>query len=290
MHQFCCFVPLSVRELEAVVSCRANTITTLAVSFRGQNMSPIIPLLHRLVKLRDLHINIEPDMTITWPMDGHPFLELQLLVISGSERRVTSVLGWLKDSSMPKLHTLRLEVITHPINNLGIDLEILASFMERNGAKLIRFGLVGHVISESSAEVVFPHTPRLKYLELHSSRRSGLEVLKYLPASVTDVTFPMFGQLGILHDFVEGIMELAEKSVIGSTLTTCILIMDSRASGHGSLSFKKILAAMTIDVDGRVTRLRSWVKRLAACQIQVLDEEGQDLETVITAVYTANSS
>jgi hypothetical protein len=54
------------------------------------DMSTIIPLLHRLVKLRDLHIEFEPVWHIVWLKNGQPFPELQLLEIFGPGAKITS--------------------------------------------------------------------------------------------------------------------------------------------------------------------------------------------------------
>jgi hypothetical protein len=186
MHEFCFNVPRSVRELDVLLRQGTSTITTFATSFRDPDMSPTIPFLYLLVKLRDLRIEFEPVSHIAWPNDDQPFPERQLLEVSGPERRVTSVLYWIKDTSMPELCTLRLEICDNLSRGL-FDFGIMASSTKNHSANMTVFGLTR--IEDTPAKAVFPHTPRLRYVEFHSPNQQ-MELLHHLPATVINITCP----------------------------------------------------------------------------------------------------
>jgi hypothetical protein len=236
-------------------------------------------LLHRLVKLRDLHLEVGHARCITWAKAQQLFLELQSLEISGCGTTVTLVLNWSTHSLMPKLSTLRLKVVD---DGHGVSLITASSFLKRNGANLTTFGYAAP--SQNPAEDVFPHTPRLEYVELGSLFQKK-DILQYLPTSVVDVTFSMLEQnINHVLNITMGMMASVEDLPIGSKLSTFTAVID-RAS-LDNVSFSQASAGKKPN-DKRVEVLDRWVKHLSAGRIRVLDEEGTDLKNVIAAMSSA---
>jgi hypothetical protein len=288
MREFCCYVPLSVRELEVLEKHGFDTITTFATSCRGPDMTRMVSLLHRLVKLRDLRIEFEPVTYIKWPKDDLPFPELQLLEICGQECKVMPVLDCLKDSSMPKLHTLRLTVSDCSETLSNANRSILASFMEMNGSNLVTFEC-GDGDWYHAMEVVFRHTPQLKHLELGHRLCLGLDsFISYLPTSVVSITHKLPSWRNE-HD-LKGIQSAAGGLPIGSQVSTFIV---AATSPRLTYSFKKVLEKgyrgfyheSDRSYDARIDRWMGLVNSLTPYQIRVLDEEGDELEATITAKF-----
>jgi hypothetical protein len=274
LREFCCRMVLSIVQFAAVVDYHATTLSSLAVSFNDQDMPQIAPLFNRLIALEDLHVWVPQ---IVGRGQLHQILalsKLRLLEIKGPESSTNSVLEWLANSSFPSLRTLRLQ----STDKGALNLDILSSFLVINGANLTTFGYDGSLDSLTTA--VFPHTPRLRYLELQHPFNSP-SILQGLPISVTKVTLVIFGkQIGYYASTVHAIIVAVKYLPYGNKLSRLQTVSGRPYLGGDKFLFKTSLAGKYINRP-TIQKLITRGAHLKELGVRLLDEDGQDLMDVV---------
>jgi hypothetical protein len=274
LRELVCRIHLSLPQFGAVIDSHGPTIRKLAVRFTDESMPSIAPLFNKLTAVEDLRIEITEQVSRSWPRQELALPQLRLLEIHGTEQTINSALNWLIDSSMPKLRTTRLR----SSNGDGLDSDTLSSFFAKHGGNLSGVGYHDTVASVPSfTNTVFPHTPRLRYLELGS----GFESVHHLPASVIEISFGISGnQLEYYAPYLHNILSVLRELPPGSKLSTFrAKIMCFYREGD-VFSFEKCLAGrqMTGPMERKLIERAERLKKLG---IRLIDEEGLSLLDVI---------
>jgi hypothetical protein len=277
LREFFCRMVLSVSQFTAIVDCHATTLRRLATSFKDLDMPRIAPLFNRFTALEDLQILIHQSVSRSWPRQGLALPNLRLLEIQGTEQSINSVLNWLMHSSLTKLRTVRLQCLDDGL----LDLDTLSSFLAKHGGTLNTFGYDGTLSSLTTA--VFPHTPRLRHLELERPFKSPSN-LQGLPISVVEVTFAIVGnRIEYYGSHLHGILAALKGLPHGSNLSTFRAVTSRPYLKNCNFSFKKCLAGkQTTGV--MMKKFIERAERLKGLGIKLLDEEGLDLMNVIATM------